>query len=180
MLGPEITSIEDFPAPTLESQSVRVKELRAKVLDLLSRREHSRGELRGKLIKRGWPEELVEPVLDEFCSAGYLDDERFAEQFVLGRLGKLWGVQRYLQELKLRGVDFSGLKDRIATLLHEHHVCRSEKLSAYVRSQRATGRPEGSLRSSLIRRGYSWTELQDLGFSGPKGTEGSEVDWSTH
>ena len=48
---------------------------------LLARREHSAQELCGKLISKGYPEELVSRALEQLAGRGSLSDARFAEVF---------------------------------------------------------------------------------------------------
>lgn len=71
---------------------------------LLSAREHSRSELAGKLRSRGFPNEAVEPILDDLVVRGLLSDERFVEQFVASRIGRGAGPVRIGAELRQRGV----------------------------------------------------------------------------
>jgi len=76
-----------------------------KAVQLLSRRDHSREELRKKLIRKH-PSNRVEEVLDRLEELGYLDDERFARQ----RAGHLrtrrnWGNLRIEHDLLRLGVD---------------------------------------------------------------------------
>ena len=61
-----------------------------KSLDLISRREHSRGELYVKLIKR-YPDaqELINETLDKLNFNKLLDDARFAEMYVMARAKKV-------------------------------------------------------------------------------------------
>ena len=51
-------------------------QVRDKALSLLVRREHSRGELQLKLIKRGFESPLIDQVLDELCARNELSDTR--------------------------------------------------------------------------------------------------------
>lgn len=82
--------------------------IRNKALDLLARREHSRAELRIKLLQRFESEErLIEDVLDELESEGLLSDQRFTEMFIRGRLSKGVGPVRITAELRQKGVDES-------------------------------------------------------------------------
>ena len=57
-----------------------------KALDLVSRRDHSRHELMQKLNKR-FPETLpiIEEALDKLALNNILDDERFAELYLISR-----------------------------------------------------------------------------------------------
>jgi regulatory protein len=81
----------------------------------LSRRDHSRAELRRKLIDRLQPEEGEQDVtqaLDRLQHRGLLCDRRMAEALVRVRSSR-YGRQRIAQELDRRGVD----RDTIAAVL---------------------------------------------------------------
>ncbi len=78
--------------------------IRAKALDLLARREHSRLELRQKLIQRGFPADRIEPVLDQLVEERLLDENRYAELYACARADKGYGPLRIARELRERGV----------------------------------------------------------------------------
>ena len=59
--------------------------LRAKALDLLSRRDHSEKELEDKLRSRGGKEDDVAQLLVSLRDIGLLDDRRYARSFLLFR-----------------------------------------------------------------------------------------------
>lgn len=82
-----------------------VSVLRRRAMDLLARREHSRRELRGKLLARSDAGVRVDEVLDRLEQEGLLSDRRFAEAFVRSRVGRGHGPLRIRQELRQRGVD---------------------------------------------------------------------------
>jgi regulatory protein len=73
-------------------------------LDLLARREHSRRELTRKLDARGFPDEVIAPVLDDLERSGTLAEARFTESFVRSRVAKGQGPARIRAELAQRGV----------------------------------------------------------------------------
>jgi regulatory protein len=77
---------------------------RRMALELLARREHSRRELTRKLGTRGFPDEVVSPVLDELEQSGALADARFTDTFVRSRVAKGQGPQRIRSELAQRGI----------------------------------------------------------------------------
>jgi len=82
---------------------------------LLARREHSAQELRGKLIAKGYPAELVSSALEQLVTQGLLSDTRFAEVFARSRANKGYGTVRIAQELRQRGV----ADEQIAPVLTE-------------------------------------------------------------
>jgi len=79
---------------------------------LLASREHSRFELRNKLLRRGYSTDEVEQALDSLVADGLQSDERYAEQYVELRRAKGYGPLRVRAELRERGVA-DGLIDLI-------------------------------------------------------------------
>lgn len=54
---------------------------REKALELLSLREHGSGELRTKLLQKGYDKVIIAEVIDYLKKKNYLNDERFAELY---------------------------------------------------------------------------------------------------
>ena len=77
-----------------------------KALDLVSRREHSRHELKQKLNKR-FPETIpiIEEALDKLLLNNILYDERFAEMYLNARARKGFGPKKIEMELYSKKVD---------------------------------------------------------------------------
>jgi regulatory protein len=73
-------------------------------MDLLARREHSRAELRTKLLARAFDAEEVDAVISRLSEEGLVSDERFAEAFLSSRVRKGQGPSRIRLELERRGV----------------------------------------------------------------------------
>jgi regulatory protein len=73
-------------------------------IHLLSRREHSQKELRGKLSKR-FSSKVVDEVLQELLGTGLLSDRRFAETLIRVRFSRGYGPLYISQELSAKGVD---------------------------------------------------------------------------
>ncbi len=81
-----------------------IVEARHKAMDLLARREHTRKELAAKLASRGFPEDVIESVIDRLTEEKLQSDARFAEAFVHLRQKKGQGPLRILKEMQKRGV----------------------------------------------------------------------------
>ena len=95
-VGRELTSGEIARLGIEESQA----EVYSCALRMLSRRAHSRGELRDKLTLRGYSSEMIESVTRKLRDKGYLDDEGFARSFARHRLeSKPCGKRFLAQEL---------------------------------------------------------------------------------
>jgi len=63
------------------------KSLQARAIAALARREHSRAELRARLVATGAAPAEADAVLDEIAALGYLSDARFAQAQVERKAG---------------------------------------------------------------------------------------------
>ena len=90
--------------------------VRAKALELLARREHSRLELRQKLIQRGYPPAQIDLVLDQLVEERLLDEGRYAELYASTRADKGYGPLRIARELRERGVPDEQVTTSLAAL----------------------------------------------------------------
>lgn len=74
-------------------------------LRLLARREYSRKELQDKLLHAGFAAPQVQTVLDSLQTAGYQNDQRYAEMLRRTRLKQGHGPLRLRQDLRRAGVE---------------------------------------------------------------------------
>jgi regulatory protein len=73
---------------------------------LLSRRNHSISELREKLSRKDYDQVKISKVIKELKAINYLDDFRFAEEFVNSRIRlKKDGIEKIKNQLYKRGVE---------------------------------------------------------------------------
>ncbi len=77
---------------------------RERAIQLLARREHSRKELRTKLIQKGFQVDDIEPELDALEQRGWLSDLRFTESWIRHRIQSGYGPFRIKNELSEKGV----------------------------------------------------------------------------
>ena len=77
--------------------------LRVAALRLLTRRDHSRAELKSKLAAQAESAEQLEAVLEQLQAERLLSDQRYATQRVVAR-ARRYGDSRLKQELRQQGV----------------------------------------------------------------------------
>ena len=140
------------------SQSASFLEVETKALELLARREHSRAQLKQKLLKRRYDRSAIESVSDDFERRGFLDDFRFACLWLDQR------VRRHDEGLaKLRaGLSSAGVSRRTIDEAMEKTLSDSYEDEAFERSVttlEASGRRSVE---SIARR------LHTLGFPSSK------------
>jgi regulatory protein len=78
--------------------------LRARAMRLLARREHSRAELKRKLMAHAGEGDDLDALLDDLVKRGWLSDARFAEQSIRAK-ARRFGPLKLTQQLRSRGVD---------------------------------------------------------------------------
>lgn len=83
-------------------------EVKSYFMKLLGRRDHARKELFTKAIRKDYPKEVINNVLDELQDKGYLNEAGFAEKFAAdkSRLNK-WGPAKIKAHLYKKGIDKS-------------------------------------------------------------------------
>lgn len=86
-----------------EAPEATLASLRARAVGWMARREHSRVELRQKLLRLGGGDALVDALLDALESERLLSDQRYAEGVARVR-GARFGSQRVANELRQKGV----------------------------------------------------------------------------
>jgi regulatory protein len=104
--------------------------LKARALDLLARREHSREELRRKLAPRVEEGDDLEALLDDLARRGWLSEARFVEQTVRAKSRK-FGPLKIAQHLREKGID----DEAIAAAIAAGEASQGETLAAVWRSR---------------------------------------------
>ncbi len=147
-----------FPLPSTSDK--REEQAHALCLRLLTARARTRAELAGALAKRGYPDEVAQPVLRRLEAVGLIDDEDFAAQWVRSRqvnAGK--GRRALAAELRTRGVDDEVIAVAVAGIDAGVERVRAEQLvqRRLRREVLGTGDDEKVMRrlvGMLARRGY--------------------------
>ncbi len=138
---------------------------------LLTYRPRSRAELIGKLQEKGFDATVIEFVLADLESFGYVNDRQFAEQWAAGRLRlRGFGRHRVERELRDKGIEQDIIAATLASVCDDEIEMRTARASAekklkMLRSfDRETCRRR--LAAFLERKGFSYeiirTVLKDL------------------
>ncbi len=114
---------------------IQDSDIRKKILDFLSRREHSYKEIVIKLSERVTSLDKLIMELDKLKQEGLQCDERFTESYTRARSIKGFGPERISYELKTKGIDetlierivYSHEMDWLKILLKEFKKKFSEK-----------------------------------------------------
>ena len=136
------------------------KAIRLAAMDSLSRREHSRFELRQKLSSK-FPDQLtlIEQELTKLCDASLQSDERFVEMFLRSRLQRQQGPVKIRHELQRYGIADDLLASNVDDLDEvwlEQAVAALQK--KYVSTLDITPKAKAQALRFLAQRGFTFDQ----------------------
>lgn len=102
-------------------KEVLLPSAKKKAMDLLLRADHSEKELRGKLAIKGFPEDIVEEAIQYVKGFNYINDERYAENYVTYR-GRGKSKRQIKMELQRKGIDQERAEELIAEAVDEEET----------------------------------------------------------
>ncbi|WP_458683698.1 recombination regulator RecX [Prescottella equi] len=144
-----------------ETLAARAKDV---CLRLLTDRARSRAELEQKLAQKGYPQAVIDTVLDRLAEVKLVDDAAFAEQWVHSRhtySGK--GRRALATELRRKGIDDSTSNEALSQISADDERERAAELvrkkllrttSADIADRDDRERLMRRLVGMLARRGY--------------------------
>ncbi|HEV8240533.1 MAG TPA: regulatory protein RecX [Thermoanaerobaculia bacterium] len=121
-----------------------------RALRLLGQRQHFRGDLRRKLLAKGYETEEVDEALARCASEGYLDDESTARAFVAERQNRRGlGRARVAAELRRHGASSEAVGAALAEVSDDDERARAATAAA---RWRRLHRGDASAADPLARR----------------------------
>ena len=128
---------------------------RNSAMRLLARREHSRAELRGKLVGRGFENDSVEELLQGLEDQDLLSDERFAMSLIASRAETGYGPKRIDLELRNRGVSEELAREALAKAEVDWEERVTDQVARKFGNDPAQTFPEWARRARYLeRRGF--------------------------
>ncbi len=130
-------------------------------LTFLAFRSRSTWEVRKKLSEKGFDAGIIDEVIERFIELGYLNDRKFATEWVTSVAGsKLWGKRRITQGLIAKGIE-RGMIDEAVGKLDETR----EAATARIALQAWCRKRSGKVCTPLQRRSAAYRHLVMKGFS---------------
>ena len=143
----------------------RRKECLRKCGVLLAQRDYTCSRLREKLLSGGFEEEVVESVLEELREANYLNDERYAQNYVQAH----WEDRSRLRirmDLESRGVPSEIISEVIGAEIQERGSgAEIRQIIKLMRKrgfdpQNATWEEKNKMQAFLYRKGYGQSSVR--------------------
>ena len=160
------TQIELF-----EEQLSRTKEYRAalaKMYRLLGMRNRSEKELREALARAKYADEIIAAVLEKCREQHFVDDAKFAQQFVQSRLrNRPMGRARLKLELRNKGISDAIIAATLDAAFAPDEALTLANQLAEKQRKRLASLPAAKAQQRLVdflrRRGFDWETIQLTG-----------------
>lgn len=130
-----------------------------KAIDYLSRREHSRLELKRKLRNKDFSSEEIDETLTKLTEKKYQSDERFAESYVRYRKQSGFGPLKIIAELRERGVAESIISTAVDMHSGEWH---EQLINVWKKKFSDPNKEKAKQGRFLFSRGYSAESISKL------------------
>ena len=135
-----------------------------RAMNLLQKKSFAEGELARKLSDGGYPEEVVDKAIEYVKSFGYIDDVRYASDYIRYHSSQGRGKNRIRMDLKAKGISddsfekawdetaelglIPGVEDEIAKLLEKKHFDPEMERS-----------DKDKIAAFIMRRGFSAEDI---------------------
>jgi regulatory protein len=135
---------------------------KAEALNQLARycayRERCHSEVRGKLLDIGMRGEMLEEIIAELITKGFLNEQRFAQEFVIGKFKALkWGRVKLINELRRKDVPKQIIHKALEALDDDRYVEVLQELAGKKLKSlpgRKSLKKRAALQRFLIGKGY--------------------------
>lgn len=145
-----------------ELEKVVIKRAKLKVMDLLKRSDKTESELRMKLKQGYFPSEAIEVAIEYVKSYGYLNDERYASNYIRMKKNSK-SKNAIIYELSLKGIP----KEVIDLYMEEEFSYEDEEEAIKKLIYKKTKNPEEltiekkqKIIASICRKGFSYEKVK--------------------
>ena len=137
--------------------------IRLKILDLLSRREHSQKEIIDKLKDRVGSKQKLFEELNKLSEENLQSDERFAESYTRSRSVKGFGPEKISFELKSKGIN-ENLVDKMvySDEINWMEIIRLEYEKKFNIHNNFSDEDINRAKKFLLQRGFNFEQINKL------------------
>lgn len=141
-------------------ESAQRSAVRAAAASMIGSRPLSKKELTRRLVRKGADEEDAGEAADWLEDIGAVNDREYAAMLVRHYAGKGYGRARIREEMYRRGVDRE-LWDQALEELPDQSETLDRLIQKKCRGDLSDRREVRRVSESLLRRGFSWSEVKD-------------------
>ena len=150
---------------------ILIKRAKKRSLYLLQKQDRTRMELRSRLLRDGYPEELAEKAVAAMEDYGYIDDKRYAEVYIRYRQD---GMSRGALKRKLleKGIERSLIDEAIDAVCETDEAAIASALlkKKHFDPETADAKERQRMSAYLARRGFGFDLIRRLTDGGKRYT----------
>jgi len=129
-----------------------------RAVDLISRRQRSEREIRDYAFRKQWTKENLEKVIERLFERGYLNDGKFAENFVRSRANlRNFSIRKMKVELKKKGISDTAIEK---VLSEDENFDELVSLRNLIAKKHNRYDDEQKLIAYLARQGFSYDDIR--------------------
>ncbi len=138
--------------------------------ELLKNMDYTEKSLRAKLLQKGYPEEIVSRAVDSMKRAHYVDDVRYAQNYLQSHISGR-SILKIRMELKARGISDEILENSFSKWEEENEIYAAEKEREQIRvllrkrhydAEQAGWQERQKVTAFLMRKGYSSERIHEV------------------
>lgn len=139
------------------------KRAKKRAMHLLERQDRTEKQLRDKLKQGEYKEEVIDEAIAYVKSFHYIDDERYARNYIRYRQ-----ETKTKQQLKIALMKKGIEQEIISYAMEDEYVADEIKLAKHLLAKKqfdkeeATDKERNRMMNMLVRRGYSYEVVRDL------------------
>jgi regulatory protein len=122
---------------------------------LLARRDYSSAGLAQRLVSQGFEAATVQQVLEELIERRYLDDERYAAQYVSYHAARGHGPRRIDRDLTAEGLGEALIASALGTIADWAALARELRIRRFGLAAPASWQDKARQARFLLYRGFS-------------------------
>lgn len=147
-------------------QEEQIRKAKDSAFSLLSYRARSEQEIRQRLHQKEYPDDVIDPVIQDLIRLGLIDDSQFAKDWVESRLrSRPTGKTRLAIELRKKGIHSNVLENALESIDSDDEVAMALEIATHKNEKMRdedTSTRRRHLASLLQRRGFSWEIIRTV------------------
>ncbi len=141
---------------TSNSNLQRAKDYALRSLTCLDQTE---AQIRGKLVQKGYTEEIVDQVTDFLKAYNYLNDERFVEQYVMTHCLRL-NRKQLKEHLYRKGIHQADIDFYLTEYAYDEQKLLQKEVQKYLRKRELSDASEREkVVAHFVRKGYFYRDI---------------------
>lgn len=149
-------------------RKILTKSARGTIIFYLSKSDKTRKQLYDKLKEKNIPEDIINEQLDYYTSIGYIDDYKYAHNFIESQRSYSKNGDRIItQKLYYKGIDREIIQQALEDLGEADHDSQYEKIFAIAEQKLRQIKPDDpqrymKLSNFIYQKGYSGSIVREV------------------